>query len=63
MVTGLKQKLVKAIKVNFSDEPATSWGGAGFWPSVWRCALGFGSDSAKRCRSVRARLQTPGLAA
>lgn len=28
MVTGLKQKLVKTIKVKHSDEAATSWGGA-----------------------------------
>jgi len=27
MVTGLKQQAVKAIKVEFADEPATAWGG------------------------------------
>ena len=53
MVTGLKQKMVKAIKVEHSDEPATSWGGAalverlalllGLWDRLdqgWRRAKG-----------------------
>ena len=39
MVTGLKQKAVKAIKVEHSDEPATAWGGAAL---IERLALRLG---------------------
>ena len=39
MVTGLKQKMVRAIKVEHSDDPATSWGGAAL---VERLALRLG---------------------